>query len=204
MITLSPLERDALAEIFNIGVGIAADLLSQMVGESVQLSVPQVELLSEPSANTYYLARIPRPLCAIRQTYKGEVTTEAVLMFPEKNSLELVRLMVPGNLPQEQLNDMEQDAMAEVGNIILNAVVSSLASSLGLRFEGSLPTVNSVADEHIFSPHEATDQATILALIIDFTLKARQVSGHLAFFLDVSSSEKLGRSLSEYIQKITA
>ena len=35
MIELPELEQDALTEIFNIGVGIAADALYQMVGEQV-------------------------------------------------------------------------------------------------------------------------------------------------------------------------
>ena len=112
MMALKELEQDALTEIFNIGVGMAADVLSQMVGERVKLSVPVVELTNQQQAKNYYLAREQRQLCSIRQTFSGEVTTDAILMFPEENSLELVRLMVGGDLPLEQLTEMEQDAMA--------------------------------------------------------------------------------------------
>ena len=149
MIALTELERDALTEIFNIGVGLAADVLSQMVHEPVRLSVPLVELTSQRNAKNYYVSREQRPLCAIRQTYSGEVSTDAILMFPEENSLELVRLMVGGDLPLEQLTEMETDAMAEIGNIILNAVISSLSSTLNLAFEGSLPEVSVVSIEDI-------------------------------------------------------
>jgi chemotaxis protein CheC len=204
MIALTELERDALTEIFNIGVGLAADVLSQMVNESVRLSVPLVELTSQQNARNYYIAREQRPLCAIRQTYSGEVTTDAILMFPEENSLELVRLMVGGDLPLEQLTEMEQDAMAEIGNIILNAVISSLSSTLNLTFEGSLPEVSVVSVEDIFIPHPTESQdnegpSSVLALTIDFSLSARQISGYLAFLLDIPSGATLVSHLNGFI-----
>jgi len=40
------LESDLLAELFNIGVGRAADSLSRMVNQEVKISVPSVEFRS--------------------------------------------------------------------------------------------------------------------------------------------------------------
>ncbi len=205
MMKLNELEQDALGEIFNIGVGLAADVLSQMVNESVHLSVPLVEMVSREQANSYYVQRIHRPLCAIRQTYVGEVTTEAVLMFPEENSLELVRAMVGNEVSVEELSDMERDAMAEIGNIILNAVISSLSTTLGLAFDGSLPEVSLIAAEGIFNDAMGRSEAggepsMVLALTIDFELATRQVNGYLAFLLDIPSSERLRARIARYIE----
>ncbi len=203
MKALTELEQDALAEVFNIGVGLAADVLSQMVNENVRLSVPLVELTSQEVASTQFHDRENRPLCAIRQTYSGEVTTDAILMFPEENSLELVRSMVGSDIPLEQLTEMEQDAMAEIGNIILNAVISQLSNTLGLSFEGSLPEVNMVTGDTIFADFGQAaglgGQASVLMLTIDFELSRRQVSGYLAFLLDIPSSEKLIARLDRFI-----
>lgn len=204
MIHLNELEQDALGEIFNIGVGVAADVLSQMVHEAVRLSVPVVEVVSPEQANTYFIQRIQRPLCAIRQTYVGDVTTDAILMFPEANSLELVRVMVGDAVPVEQLTDMERDAMAEIGNIILNAVISSLSKSLGLAFNGSLPDVTVIDAQGVFTDimrrSQGGDQAsTILALTIDFALESRQINGYLAFLLDIPSGDRLVASLAHYL-----
>ena len=201
MKALTELEQDALAEVFNIGVGLAADVLSQMVNETVRLSVPLVELTSQEVASTQFHDRENRPLCAIRQTYSGEVTTDAILMFPEENSLELVRSMVGSDIPLEQLTEMEQDAMAEIGNIILNAVISQLSSTLGLSFDGSLPEVSMVTGDTIFANFSApgAGKASVLMLTIDFELSRRQVSGYLAFLLDIPSSEKLIARLDRFI-----
>lgn len=43
---LTELERDALAELANIGVSRAAASLRKMVGQQVLLSVPSVEVVS--------------------------------------------------------------------------------------------------------------------------------------------------------------
>jgi chemotaxis protein CheC len=205
MLKLSELEQDALTEIFNIGVGLAADVLSQMVGEDVRLSVPHVALTSQELAAEQFQARENRPLCAIRQTYSGEVSTDAILMFPEENSLELVRSMVGSDLPLDQLTEMEQDAMAEIGNIILNAIISQISSTLELAFEGSLPSVSLVTGATIFHDPIAESakpeqQASVLMLTIDFVLSTREVSGYLAFLLDIPSGDKLITRVNKYIQ----
>ena len=203
MMELTELQRDALTEMFNIGVGAAADLLSQMVGEPVRLSVPLVEFTSESKAKAYYLEREQRPLCAVRQRYVGEVTTEALLMFPEENSLELVRIMVGADLPLQALTEMEQDAMAEIGNIILNAVISSMANTLSLHFEGALPQVSILSAEDLFVSSESTGPAdeagSLMALNIDFFLSARKVSGYLAFLLDIPSGTVMVQRIDAYI-----
>lgn len=203
MISLSELEQDALTEIFNIGVGLAADALYQMTGEHVPLSVPVVELTSQKGARQHFLEREQRPLCAIRQTYQGAFSTEAVLMFPDEGREHLVRMMVGDDFPQEQLGEMEQDAMGELGNIILNAVISNLASSLSMRLEGTLPVVSLASADSVLcvqTTADATDESTqVLALMIDFELGRQRVGGYLAFLLEPESSQTLLQHLSRYV-----
>lgn len=201
MIALGELEQDALTEIFNIGVGLAADALYQMTGEHVPLSVPVVELTSQHIAQQRY-ARGQEALYAIRQTYNGAFTTEAVLMFPQESSLALVRMMTGPELANEDLPEVAQDAMAELGNIILNAVISQLASTLGLRLEGTLPTVSAVQADSVLAglaAPSAQSHSQVLALMIDFQLSAQQVQGDLAFLLDAQSSENLIARLTDYV-----
>jgi chemotaxis protein CheC len=204
MIELHELEQDALTEIFNIGVGVAADALYQMVGEQVPLSVPVVELTSQRGAKRHYLDREQRLLCAIRQTYTGEFTTDAILMFPQESSDALVRMMVGSDLPPQQMAEMATDALAELGNIVLNAVISNLASTLNMSLEGSLPDVSVISSEAIFTQRAGSggvidENAPVLALMIDFELSTQRASGYLAFLLDTPSSELLIGQLTRYV-----
>ena len=207
MIALGELEQDALTEVLNIGVGLAADALYQMTGEHVPLSVPVVELTNQHIAQQRY-ARGQQALYAIRQTYNGAFTTEAVLMFPQESSLALVRMMTGPELADEDLPEVAQDAMAELGNIILNAVISQLASTLGLRLEGTVPTVSAVQADQVLAglavqtagaQSQSHSESQVLALMIDFQLSAQQVQGDLVFLLDAQSSENLIARLTDYV-----
>jgi len=201
---LSELEQDALTEIFNIGVGVAAAALYAMTSEHVPVSVPVVELTSQRRAKQHFLDREQRQLCAIRQTYVGEFTTDAVLMFPQESRLHLVRMMVGDDFPEASLEEVAQDAMGELGNIMLNAVISNLASSLCMRLEGSLPVVSLTDANAVFSrpgrdAGADDDEAPVLALVIDFELSAQRVGGYLAFLLDDDSSQNLLHRLATHI-----
>jgi chemotaxis protein CheC len=202
MICLGELEQDALTEIFNIGVGLAADALYQMTGEHVPLSVPVVALASQRVALQHYAER-DQVVYAIRQTYHGAFATDAVLMFAQTGSQSLVRMMVGRELPPQQWAEVTEDALSELGNIILNAVMSELADALGLRLEGSLPTVSAVRANSLFADPEAgaggaPETFQVLVLMIDFQLGAQQVRGEMAFSLDTASSENLIARLIHY------
>jgi chemotaxis protein CheC len=201
MTPLNELEQDALTEIFNIGVGLAADALNQMLGVHVPLSVPVVELTSQHSAKQQFMSRETRPMFSIRQAYIGALTTDAILMFPHKDGIELARMMVGADLPLEQVEELQEDALAEIGNIILNAVISNLTSALDMSLEGTLPVVSLVSAGEVFAPPTpsvslANEEAPVLALMIDFALSEKQVQGYLAFLLGVDSTEKLRSHLA--------
>ena len=64
-----------------------------------------------------------------------------LLIFPETNSLELVRAVAGGDLPLEDIIDLEQEALAETGNIILNGCLATIANILQRTLKVSLPEI---------------------------------------------------------------
>lgn len=202
MTALTELEQDALAEIFNVGVGIATASLHAMTGHHVPVSVPVVEMNNLRQARQSFALREQRALCTIRQTYTGAFRTEAVLMFPEEHQHHLVRMMTGDELPDEDLAEVAQDAMGELGNIVLHAVISNLATALHMALEGTIPAVSAEAAEAVLTPpagQDGADDAPVLTLLIDFELSAQRVGGYLAFLLDAESSQILLQHLRTHI-----
>jgi chemotaxis protein CheC len=205
MMALGELEQDALTEIFNIGVGLAADALYQIGGEHVPLSVPVVELTNQQQARQQFMQREQRLLYAISQTYRGDFSTDATLLFPKDHSAALVRLMVGADASASFEDDITLDAMAEMGNIVLNAVISNLSSALNIPLEGSLPEVHLLSADRVFghvhgpSTQVNAEEAPVLELMVEFALSTEQVCGYLVFELDSNSSEKLLARLSRYV-----
>ena len=132
-VPLTDLERDALAELSNIAMARASNSLRLMIQNEVLLAVPSVEILTSAAA-TKLVAKPDNPkLVAVRQDFIGAFSGRALLIFPESNSLELVRAVVSRELPLEDIVDLEDEALAETGNIILNSWVATIANLLRVR-----------------------------------------------------------------------
>lgn len=202
MLNLSELENDALVEIFNIGVGHAAAAMSEIVNEEVTMSVPSISFLNRAEAAQLLGKRGGERICGVSQHYDGAFATEAILMFPEDKSLEIVRLMVGEAIPLQELTEMEQEAMSEIGNIILNSCVGTLANLFGSELHGSLPLYHVGTSEEILAASGGQSDTVVLMLHIDFILEKHQIHGYVAFVLDVSALHDLKQQVNQYLARV--
>jgi chemotaxis protein CheC len=196
---LNELQRDALGEIFNIGVGRAASSLSQIVNDTVLLSAPEVTLVRREDASKVLLGSEFRQFSTVSQNFSGAFDAEAMLIFPESNALEIVRLMVGPHMSIEELSEFEQEAMCEVGNIILNACMSALADLFHIALNGTLPV-------HRFGDTESLaflggDDQMVLVLQVDMTISQQRVQGHILFLLSVVSMRSMLDCLDAYLRE---
>ncbi len=198
---LDELAMDALTEMFNLGVGQAAHALSQISGDSVTLTVPKVVVLSRSEVSLYVGVGALSAVSAVRQHYSGAINAEAVLMFPAERGLELVQMMVGGELPLNQLAEMEQEALSEIGNILLNSVMASVADTLKIQLEGSLPTVELSQAQEVLQG-DAPAEGSVLLVDIQFEVATREVQGMLAFLLDVPSQDMLEHMLNRFLSGV--
>ncbi|NGZ06856.1 MAG: hypothetical protein G8237_10925 [Magnetococcales bacterium] len=135
MFSLSEMEEDALKEFFNMGLGMAAASLSQMVNNEVLLSLPQLKVVPYEDATKMLVANDEDKLVAIRQNFTGELTGTALLIFPGAESLELVRTLLNEQMPLEVLMELEQETLQDVGNVVLNAFLESFTQMMSIQFE---------------------------------------------------------------------
>ena len=190
---LSDLERDALGEISNIAMARAANSLRQMVDHEVLLSVPTIEILSQEAA-AQIVAKPDNPkLVGVRQDFSGAFSGRALLIFPEANSLELVRVVVGRQLPLEDIVDLEDEALAETGNIILNSWVATIANLFKRGLKMSLPVVVRGDSRRMFESIETAGRL-VLFLRIRFEVSNREIRGFVALLMDIPSIDEL-RSL---------
>jgi chemotaxis protein CheC len=200
---LSDTERDALAEIANMGVGRAAASLRQMVGEQVLLSVPAVEIVNRTKAAQLVDGGNSRKLVAVQQSFEGPFSGRALLIFPEAESLELVRSIVGAEQSLEDVIDLEQEALAETGNIILNACLATIANVLRRTMRMSLPAVVRGDGTVLFDAQAPTAGGElVLFLYIDFTIRNRDIHGFIALLMDLPSITALKEIVRDYIRSI--
>ena len=203
MFQLTELQHDALAEIFNLGVGQAAAAMSRIVNEEVTMSVPIVAFQNRAEVATTLDSPNERRICAIAQHFEGAFKTKTFLMFLEEKSLELVRLMVGQSLSMEELSEMEQEAMSEIGNIVLNSCMATLANISGRELQGSLPTYHVGTCNDILSHSDKEWDGVVLTLKIDFNIERHEIHGYVAFLLDLPAMNDLRDYIDSYLAKLT-
>lgn len=197
MSTLNDLQRDALIEVFNIGVGNAANSMSQLINEEIKLSVPKLQLILNNHAEILNKLIQSHRICAVSQDFTGPLTARAFLVFPEGKTHEIVRRMLGEMVSADELNTMEEEALRELGNIILNACVSSMAELLDARFESSLPMYHLGTSYDVLSSGTDGEQQFMLLLHIDFSMPREKIHGYLFFLLNVES-------FNDFIKKVDA
>jgi chemotaxis protein CheC len=199
---LTDFERDALGELSNIAMARAANSLRQMVEHEVLLSVPAVEILSQEAA-TQLVSKPNNPnLVAVRQDFSGAFSGRALLIFPETNSLELVRAVVGRQLPLEDIVDLEDEALAETGNIILNSWVATIANLLKRALKMSLPVVVRGDSRRMFANVEA-QTSLILFLHIRFEISKKEIGGYVALLMDIPSIDELRGLIADFVTRVT-
>ena len=200
---LTEAEQDALAEIANIGVSRAAGSLRQMIGEQVFLSVPAVNIVSRLAASRLVEKSGTSKLIAVRQSFDGPFAGRALLIFPAAHSLELVRSIVGDEHTMEDVIDLEHEALAETGNIILNACLATIANVLHETMRVSLPTVIRGDGEELFDIQGGIKaDSLVLFLYIDFTIKKRNIHGFIALLMDLPAIVALRGIVRNFIDSI--
>jgi chemotaxis protein CheC len=200
---LTEIERDALAEIANMGVSRAANSLRQMVGEQVLLSVPAVEIVTRQEASKLVERNNANKLVAVQQSFDGPFAGRALLIFPEAQSLELVRAIVGDEHSLEDVIDLEHEALAETGNIILNGCLATIANVLHQTMRVSLPSIVRGDGAALFEVEgDASKGPFVLFLYIDFNIKKHDVHGFIALLLDLPSIAALKDIVHDFIRGI--
>ena len=205
MDNFSELHRDVLVEVINLGMGQAASSLSQMVEEEILLSVPDLSFLSSKEAGTILSHQASSTLTGVSQEFSGSFYGHAMLLFPEKSSLELVRLLLQDSVPLDNLTEFEEEALNEVGNIILNAGLSSLANMFDQEILTELPIFKQgSANELLNANHtESGNENLVLFLRVDFKLEKHAIDGYVIFLLNVKSMQSLMQLIDNYLTEMS-
>ncbi len=209
MLELNALESDALTELFNLGIGQAAAALSDMLGEPVQLSVPSLDMRARAQVAEEWIAGLCvsslERIAGANQRFDGPFSGEALLLFPEPCSLELVHLLLGNAINLDALGDFEQEALTEIGNIILNACLCSLADNYQQAINTSIPHfVSGTLPEILKLEAVSARQDMILFVRIQFAIEHRDIQGYVVLVIDVQSEARFKASIQNFLARIAA
>lgn len=196
------LTEDILKEIFNVSVGKAADMLSDIILKKIVLNVPYLELIGaedkELALNRFLPKTVDETLMVSSISFEKSLTGKANLIFPVDKMRTFINLCLHEDTDIYQLNftDVDFDIIKEVGNIILNCVVGEVGNFLEMDFNYILPEVNVYKKADFTKNIENNKDLHILLLYITFLVDETEIEGAVIIHLTLNS-------LNELLKKIT-
>ena len=136
---LTSLEIDTLREIGSIGTGNAATALSQMLGKEVRITMPEVRIMGYNEA-IEWIGGPEAVTAGVLVKMSGDVG--GIMLSVQK--LELINFILETMLDQgiqgyEELQELQQSALIEVGNIMISAFVTALSGLAGININLTVP-----------------------------------------------------------------
>jgi len=141
LMSLKPVQLDALREVANIGAGHAATALSQMTSQRIMISVPRISVTPLEEVPTH-IGEPEEPVAAVLMNMLGDLTGRTLLVFPKPTAIRVAEILLRApHGPSEELSELEQSAIKEAGNILSGAYMNALSDFMGLMLLPSPPSL---------------------------------------------------------------
>ncbi len=196
------IESDALSEVFNLGIGRAAQALNRMVSDTIDLTIPKVLVLPQQKAAELLTQEIDDVVNAVTQRFSGDFCGDAILMFPRKQSLSLVRTLLHDDMSLEALTELEQEALIEVGNVILNACFGTVTNVLRFKCDISTPIFRQGTAEDI-NTIENNNAEWAMYVQVRFALTNNNIQGYVTFIMDIDSATRFREGVQGFVSGLT-
>ena len=137
---LSTIQADAIQELGNIGAAHAATTLSQMLGSTIEMSVPAVTVVDlSPLAD--YMGEESAAMVAFE--LQGDIAHGGYILFyiTRESAVRMTNTMLGLTETNRPLSEMDESALLEVGNIMVSAFLDATAELLGFVMLPSPPSL---------------------------------------------------------------
>ncbi len=132
-------QLDACREMVNIAMGRAGENLAQLLGEFIDLPIPNVNLI-ESNELSMAIAEINRndSVSAVSKGFISEgISGEALVIFNDTNTQNIVELLkYPSSASSDKL---ALEALMDVSNILIGACLNGLSEQLNVAFSHTHP-----------------------------------------------------------------
>jgi chemotaxis protein CheC len=179
---LLELERDTLKEISSMGASHAANSLSAMIGERVEIVVPGLDIIDAEEIPNY-LGGHENLMVGIFVKLAGELDATLMILIPHHASLELADIVMGRDTGStESLSEMDVSAIQEVGGIMSSSFANAISDFLGFKIIPTPPAfacdiAGAMLDFLTVEIGQKVDKTIFFHTT--FRSSSREISGHI-------------------------
>lgn len=201
MIKLTPEYSDALVEVCNIGMCKAAKQLSLLLNSKIDITIPAIDFMNADKLNEKGFFETNSELSFVYQNLVGDFEGRASLIIQTSQTKHLTEAIFGHAklLLQKEERINEQEAMVEIGNIIISACISSIVNMLNMNVSLSIPVYKENNLISLMPPNNLHD---IFIIKTNLTTIRESVSGNLLLVLTSDSIKHLIHKLKKLMGDI--
>ena len=175
-------------EVLSRGCRDAAVLLRETAGQSVDLTVSHVDFLTAETRVACAEVGDQPVLLGASQEFSGDLSGLAYILLEASQALTLVRTLLGQHRDPDFMTEIDQSALTEIANIVINACLDDLAkgcrgevrSAAPMPVRGTLATV-------LRSGADVSVGTMVLCLKLIFKLPAHDIAGELLLLTQTDS-----------------
>lgn len=199
-VMLSDDHIDAMREIANVAMGRAGAALAEVFDRRVVLQVPSIEFVDvaglEERCGPFAHERARH--CAVRQSFSGSLSGEAIALHRHDGTVELPPLL--GVAPQGD-EAAEREFYLDVSNMLIGAIVGQLARQFAFDISYSRPAILVLGAESIDLGTLTTapwDSALLMSVV--FEVESGPFTSLLLVLMPNETVAKLADGLDTFMQ----
>lgn len=170
------------AELFTRGCETAAAILRETAGQSLGLAVTRFDVLTLETRLAACEIGERVALVGASQEFAGDLAGQALVLFEAEAGLRCVRALLQQHPEPEFMTEIDQSALTEIANIIINACLDDLAKGVRGDVTSGVPTALRGDRATILQGlQEPAAEAVTLAVQLALTLPQAEIKTELLF-----------------------
>lgn len=177
------LSIDKLQHLIGLGSNTAASTLTELTGSTMHFQPPTVETMTAYSLQQLLKGRFgDEAICAAQLPFEGSLNGTSQLFFPQTSGASLTELLTGEPPDSEEFDTLKQEALTEVGNIVLNSVMGAMSNALEKQLTFSVPIYQEATVADLTQSLAQDSNAVIILTQTHFNIKDLQIDGDIILF----------------------
>jgi len=188
---MSPEGLDALKEIINIGIGLAAGSLNEMLQTPILLEAPEISMARRSCLKKQILEGRDENLSCVYESFSGGIDGRAILLFAPTDAAKLIAVLTGEDQEDEDLDALKAGTLTEVGNIVINCVLGTFGNLLDRQFTFQLPVYLEGGIDDVLPMDLVAFEPAIVLMKTRFKAKTLDIGGNILLVFELKPFDAL-------------
>ncbi len=192
-----------LQEIMNIAFGGATADLGEVLDLSIELQVPEAKIVPIPELESFIQKSmsLDEQSRMVEERFWGDFNGSAILVFPKGVGQSLVSILSMGDFGSEDIKEMDQGVLLEIGNILIGACIGKISELLSTSVTYSPPFIESGKNSNLdFFVKKFEQDSSAIILKTEFIFHQKHLNSSLMIITNQDSIVWMKKSLQNFME----